>query len=68
MFWGVLIAVLAGGVFGYSFFTDKEDFLLAIYSDMGIGIGVGVATGTVIFLLGAGVVSAMDYARKRKAS
>ena len=68
MFWGVLIAVLAGGVFGYSFFTDKEDFLLAIYTEMGIGIGIGVATGTVIFLLGAGVVSAMDYARKRKAS
>tara|TARA_B100001013_G_scaffold200390_1_gene121363 strand:+ start:12 stop:221 length:210 start_codon:yes stop_codon:yes gene_type:complete len=69
MFWGVLIAVLAVGVFGYTFFFDvDEGFLLAIYSDMGIGIGVGVATGTVIFLLGAGVVSAMDYARKRKAS
>jgi len=69
MFWGVLIAVLAGGVLGYSFFFDvDEGFLQAIYTDMGIGIGIGVATGTVIFLLGAGVVSAMDYARKRKAS
>ena len=68
MFWGVLIAVIAGGVFGYSFFTDEEDFLQVIYTEMGIGIGIGVATGTVIFLIGAGVVSAMDYARKRKAS
>ena len=65
MFWGVLIAVLAGGVFGYSFFTDKEDFLQAIYIEMAQGIGIGVATGTVIFLIGAGVVSAMDYVRKR---
>ena len=47
--------------------SDNFD-LMAIYTEMGIGIGTGVATGTVIFLLGAGVVSAMDYARKRKAS
>ena len=67
MFWGVLIAVLAGGVFGYSFMSDNFD-LQGIYMEMGIGIGIGVATATVIFALGAGVVSAMDYARKRKAS
>jgi hypothetical protein len=67
MFWGVLIAVLAGGVFGFSLMTDNFD-LMAIYTEMGIGIGIGVATATVIFALGAGVVSAMDYVRKRKAS
>ena len=42
--------------------------LVETYKEMGVGIGIGVATATVIFLLGAGVVSAMDYARKRKAS
>ena len=67
MFWGVLIGVLAGGVLGYSFMVDDFD-LQATYMEMAIGIGIGVATGTVIFLIGAGVVSAMDYARKRKAS
>ncbi len=67
MFWGVLIGVLAGGVLGYSFLTDDFD-LQAVYMEMAIGIGIGVATGTVIFLIGAGVVSTMDYVRKRKAS
>lgn len=67
MFWGVLIGVLAGGVLGYSFLTDDFD-LQAVYMEMAIGIGIGVATGTVIFLIGAGVVSGMDYVRKRKAS
>ena len=64
MFWGVLIAVLAGGVFGYSFMSDNFD-LQGIYMEMGIGIGIGVATAAVIFALGAGEVSAMDYVRKR---
>ncbi len=67
MFWGVLIGVLAGGVLGYSFLIDDFD-LQAVYMEMAIGIGIGVATGTVIFLIGAGVVSTMDYVRKRKAS
>ena len=66
MFWGVLIGVSAAGVFGASMMMDVD--LMAMYTEMGIGIGIGVATGTVIFLIGAGVVSAMDYARKRKAS
>jgi len=52
---------------GYSFLTDDFD-LQAVYMEMAIGIGIGVATGTVIFLIGAGVVSTMDYVRKRKAS
>ena len=69
MFWGVLIGVLAGGVFGYSFLFDvDEGFLQAMYTEMAIGIGIGVATATVIFALGAGVVSTMDYVRKRKDS
>ena len=69
MFWGVLIGFLAAGVFGYSFLFDVDpDFLKATYTEMAMGIGIGVATGTVIFLLGAGVVSTMDYMRKRKAS
>ena len=67
MFWGVLIGFLVAGVFGYSFMADDVD-LQAIYKEMAIGIGIGVATGTVIFLIGAGIVSAMDYMRKRKTS
>ena len=67
MFWGVLIALVAGGVFGFSILSDQFE-LVETYKEMGVGIGIGVATATVIFLLGAGVVSAMDYARKRKAS
>jgi len=47
--------------------ADDVD-LQAIYKEMAIGIGIGVATGTVIFLIGAGIVSAMDYMRKRKTS
>ncbi|MDP6793875.1 MAG: hypothetical protein QGG00_00660 [Verrucomicrobiota bacterium] len=69
MFWGVLIGFLLGGVFGYSLLFDVDpDFLKDTYTEMAIGIGIGVATGTVIFLIGAGVVSAMDYMRKRKTS
>jgi hypothetical protein len=67
MFWGVLIGVVAGGVFGFSILSDSVD-IMAIYKEMGIGIGIGAGTATVIFALGAGVVSAMDYARKRNAS
>ncbi len=69
MFWGVLIGFLAAGVFGYSLLFDADaGFLAETYTEMGIGIGIGIATGTVIFLIGAGVVSTMDYIRKRKAS
>ena len=69
MFWGVLIGFLVAGVFGYSMLFDVDaGFLAATYKEMATGIGIGVATATVIFLLGAGVVSAMDYMRKRKAS
>ena len=49
-------------------FDVDAGFLVATYKEMAQGIGIGVATGTVIFLLGAGVVSTMDYMRKRKAS
>jgi uncharacterized membrane protein YczE len=63
MFWGVLIGILAAGVFGASTMMDID--LMAMYTEMGIGIGVG--TATVIFAIGAGVVSAIDYTRKRKA-
>jgi len=69
MFWGVLIGFLAAGVFGYSLLFDVDaGFLADTYKEMAIGVGIGVATGTVIFLIGAGVVSTMDYMRKRKAS
>ena len=69
MFWGVLIGFLVAAVFGYSMLFDVEaGFLADTYKEMAIGIGIGVATGTVIFLLGAGVVAAMDYMRKRKTS
>jgi ribosomal protein L27 len=67
MFWGVLIGVLAAGVFGASIMLDGID-LMAMYTEMGIGVGIGVGTAAAIFALGAGVVSAMDYARKRNAS
>ena len=66
MFWGVLIGVLAAGVFGASIMLDGID-LMAMYTEMGIGIGIGVGTATVVFAIGAGVVSAVDYSRKRKA-
>jgi len=43
-------------------------FAILLTREWAIGVGIGVATGTVIFLIGAGVVSTMDYMRKRKAS
>ena len=61
MFWGVLIGVSAAGVFGASIMMDVD--LMAMYTEMGIGVG----TAAVIFTIGAGVVSAIDYSRKRKA-
>ena len=66
MFWGVLIGILAAGVFGAKTMMDGID-LMAMYTEMGIGIGIGVGTAAVIFSIGAGVVSAIDYSRKRKA-
>ena len=69
MFWGVLIGFLVAAVFGYSMlFVVEAGFVADTYKEMATGMGIGVATGTVIFLLGAGVVSAMDYMRKRKTS
>ena len=65
MFWGVLIGVSAAGVFGASLMMDVD--LMAMYTEMGIGVGIGVGTAAVIFVIGAGVVSAIDYTRKRKA-
>ena len=67
MFWGVLIGILAAGVFGASSLGMEID-LMARYTEMGIGVGIGVGTATVIFAIGAGVVSAIDYTRKRNAS
>ena len=66
MFWGVLIGVSAAGVFGASMMMDVD--LMAMYTEMGIGVGIGVGTATAIFSIGAGVVSTIDYSRKRKAS
>jgi hypothetical protein len=65
MFWGVLIGISAAGVFGASVMMDVD--LMAMYTEMGIGVGIGVGTAAVIFSIGAGVVSAIDYTRKRKA-
>ena len=42
MFWGVLIGILAAGVFGASIMLDSMD-LMAMYTEMGIGVGIGVA-------------------------
>ena len=67
MFWGDLIGILAAGVFGASSLGMEID-LMAIYKEMSIGIGIGVGTASVIFAIGAGLVSAIDYSRKRKAS
>ncbi len=66
MFWGVLIGILAAGVFGAKSLGMEID-LMAMYTEMGIGTGIGVGTAAVIFSIGAGVVSAIDYTRKRKA-
>ena len=57
---------MAVGVFGASTMMDID--LMAMYTEMGIGIGIGVGTAAVIFAIGAGVVSAIDYSRKRNAS
>ena len=66
MFWGILIAVLAGGVFvARALGMDSID-LMAMYTEMGIGVGIGGGTATVIFAIGAGVVSAIDYSRKKQ--
>ncbi len=65
MFWGVLIGISAAGVFGASVMMDVD--LMAMYTEMGIGVGIGVGTAAVIFSIGAGVVSDIDYTRKRKA-
>ena len=54
------------GVFGAKSLGMEID-LMAMYTEMGIGVGIGVGTATVIFTIGAGVVSAIDYTRKRKA-
>ena len=67
MFWGVLIGISAAGVFGAYTMMDGID-LMAMYTEMGIGVGIGVGTAAVIFTIGAGVVSAIDYTRKRNAS
>ena len=66
MFWGVLIGILAAGVFGASSLGMEID-LMAMYTEMGIGVGIGVGTAAAIFSIGAGVVSTIDYSRKRKA-
>ncbi|MEO1863154.1 MAG: hypothetical protein ABGY13_08735 [Verrucomicrobiia bacterium] len=67
MFWGVLIGILAAGVFvARALGMDSID-LMAMYTEMGIGVGIGVGTAAVVFVIGAGVVSAIDYSRKRKA-
>ena len=66
MFWGVLIGIQAVGVFGASSLGMEID-LMAMYTEMGIGIGIGVGTAAAIFSIGAGVVSTIDYSRKRKA-
>ena len=66
MFWGVLIGILAAGVFGAKSLGMEID-LMAMYTEMGIGVGIGGGTATAIFSIGAGVVSTIDYSRKRKA-
>ena len=66
MFWGVLIGILMAGVFGAKSLGMEID-LMAMYTEMGIGTGIGVGTAAVIFSIGAGVVSTIDYSRKRKA-
>ena len=57
---------MAAGVFGASSLGMEID-LMAMYTEMGIGIGIGVGTAAAIFSIGAGVVSTIDYSRKRKA-
>jgi hypothetical protein len=68
MFWGVLIGILAAGVFAARALGMDSIDLMAMYTEMGIGVGIGVGTATVVFAIGAGVVSSIDYSRKRKAS
>ena len=67
MFWGFLIILLAGGVFGGSLLFDvDEGFVVKSYIQMGFGGAVGVAVGIVVFVYVAGLVYGMSSANGRK--
>ena len=77
MFWGVLLIIELIGIWVFCIWladwVGMSSFVGAVFAilltrEWAIGVGIGVATGTVIFLIGAAVVSAMDYMRKRNAS
>ena len=65
MFWGFLIILLAGGVFGASFLMDLD--IAKIFMQMGFGGAVGVGVGIVVFVYVAGLVYGMSSANGRKA-
>ncbi|MEC7882564.1 MAG: hypothetical protein VYB35_06615 [Verrucomicrobiota bacterium] len=67
MFWGFLILLLAGGVFGGSMLFDvQEDFLSKSFLEMGVGGAIGVGVGFVVFVYVAGLVYGMSSPTGRK--
>ena len=64
MLWGILIILLAGGVFGASFMMDLE--VAAIYKEMVIGGGIGIGVASVIFVYVALIVYGMSSSTGRK--
>ena len=65
MLWGILIILLAGGVFGASFMLDSLE-VAAIYKEMVIGGGIGIGVASIIFVYVALIVYGMSSSTGRK--
>ena len=65
MLWGILIILLAGGVFGASFMLDSLE-VGAIYKEMVIGGGIGIGIASIIFVYVALIVYGMSSSTGRK--
>jgi len=65
MLWGILIILMAGGVFGASFMMDSLE-VTAVYKEMMIGAGIGIGVASIIFVYVALIVYAMASSTGRK--
>ncbi len=65
MLWGILIILLAGGVFGASFMMDSLE-VAAVYKEMVIGGGIGIGVASIIFVYVALIVYGMASSTGRK--
>ena len=68
MLWGILIIILAGGVFGASFMMDSFGTadVVAKYIEMAIGAGIGIGIAAIIFVYVALIVYGMSTSTGRK--